>query len=109
MNNPKEMFPVLEAEITHVVEPTKVPASSVIRFCVFDVGHYDVSNPLFKEGSPEFGGKRMTGSELMEMLLRNDWVLLSLCWIRKDGHTNYGHEPTVNHELVATMAKIKAS
>lgn len=62
-------------------------------------------NPKWKEGGTE--KKHLKPHELIEQLLEEEWVVTNLFYKRDDGSTNYGHEPSINHSLVAVLVKIK--
>lgn len=40
----------------------------------------------------------------LKKLLAEGWKLVTIAWVR-DEHTNYGHEPAVNHVLRAVVVQ----
>ncbi|WKZ26713.1 MAG: hypothetical protein QY304_01265 [Candidatus Paceibacterota bacterium] len=96
---------VLEGDhLLHLVEPQKVNATDVKGCVEIRTDVSNVSNPFFRKGGEE--REYISPHELMDLLINDGWKVVTVAYKRKDGTPNFGHEPTINHVLVAVLIKV---
>lgn len=105
----REGFLELEvsSQIVDLVEPQLLDASQVISCQEINLSASDVDNPSYTEGGSE--EKYIRPRELLDRMIDEGWKLITICWKRSDGSANYGHDPVINHKLVAVLVKERDS
>lgn len=90
--------------LLHLVEPQKVNATDVKGCVEILMCAHNISNPFFWEGNQE--QQFMNPYELMDRLIDKGWKVVTVAYKRNDGPPNFGHEPAINHVLVAVLIKV---
>ena len=97
-------FPELSSGIIDIVEPKRLVASQIKACHEINLSDAWVNNPLWKKGDAE-DEKRMSPTNLFGKMITDKWRVVTICWKRDDGPTNFGNAPAINHILVAVLVK----
>ena len=97
----RQEFPELPPDVIDMVEPEMHPAGNIGGCEEIQIGNY-FKDPDTKEKGAEY----IYGHQLLERRVDEGWKVVTICWKRDDGHTNFGHEPAIKHVLVAVIIKL---
>lgn len=92
------------SNLTHLVTPFSINAESVKGCCEVNLSGGEIQNPSWKKGDLD-DTKFLSPREYTELMVKDGWKVITIAFKRSDGPTNYGHEPTMNYELVAVLVK----
>ena len=103
-----QVLPGEMAAIMEIATPKMYPAENIIGCLQFGFDNVTVENPFHNEEKNDPSvPKRIQPHALVEKLIAEGWEISFLGWIRNDGTTNFGHEPSVSHKLAVVMVKLR--
>lgn len=96
-------IPEITAEVAglvHLVAPQTINAKKVKKCLEIELSRSTIPHPDYNDG------RGINPSQLLKELVGRQWTILTIAYKRNDGATNFGHDPAVNHVLVAVLVYI---